>query len=134
MELKYKLKRDDGRVIEGFAVNESVYEAVRGLAIEAGVIQERKKAGDKRACTLAIEKMWNIYRSEHGLSGLIDAVKSELRVLHELHPDRIQVRRVCYAHKGVSCDYAIARGDGKQGLNDLCTYPNGCELSREEAV
>ena len=133
MELKYKLKRDDGRVVEISAVNEAIYEVVRNLAIAVGVVRERK-AGEQRTSTLAIESMLKTYKSEHGVSGLTEAVEAELRILHELHPDRVRVCRVCFAHEGISCDYAVARGDGKRGLKDLCTYQGDCELSREEAV
>lgn len=131
-QLFCRMERDGKVTTETTAVNEAVYEVVRQLAIEVGVIPNRHDG--KRACTLAVQKMLEIYKGEHGVSGLTDAVEAELQVLLELHPDRVQVRRVCYAHKGISCDYAIARGDGKNGLNDLCTYQNGCELSREEAV
>jgi len=129
MKLKYELECDDGRVAEISAENEAVYEVVRQLAIKVGVIKERN-AGEKRACTLAIEKMWNIYRSEHGLSGLIDAVQSELRVLHELHPDRILLRKTCGAHKGISCDYAHALTANM----DECSFKGDCPLAKETAV
>lgn len=129
MLLKYRLERDNGDTSEITATNEAVYEVVRALAIEVGVIQEGG-AGGKRACTLAIENMLNTYKGEHGVSGLTDAVEAELRVLHELHPDRILVRKTCGAHKGISCDYAHALTANM----DECSFKGDCPFAREAAV
>lgn len=129
MLLKYRLERDNGHASEISAVNEAVYEVVRALAIEVGVIQEGETGG-KRACTLAIESMLKTYKGEHGVSGLTDAAEAELRVLHELHPDRILVRKTCGAHKGISCDYAHAL----TASMDECSYKGDCPFAREAAV
>jgi hypothetical protein len=130
MRLECELIREDGRVYKNTSFgNTAVRKTLEELAIEAGLT-----APQDRACTIAIEKMLEIYKSEHGESGMTEAVEVELRVLHELHPNRVQVRRVCRAHKGISCDFAVARGNGEQGQHDLCTYPHVCELSSEEAV
>lgn len=129
MLLKYRLERDDGNTSEITATNEAVYEVVRALAIEVGVIQEGG-AGGKRACTLAIENMLNVYKGEHGVSGLTDAAEAELRVLHELHPDRILVRKTCGAHKGISCDYAHALTANM----DECSFEGDCPFTKEAAV
>lgn len=131
MILKYRLE-DEGGISEISAVNEAVYDVVRSLAIRVGVIR-MEEDGDEPVCTLAIERMLKTHKKEHGVSGLTNAVEAELKVLHELHPDRVHMRRVCRAHKGISCDYAVACGNGKQGQYDLCIYPNMCELSSEEA-
>lgn len=128
MLLKYRLE-DEGDVSEISAVNEAVYDVVRSLAIRVGVIQAGKH-GDKRACTLAIERMLKTYKYEHGASGMTDAVEAELKVLHELHPDRILVRKTCGAHKGVSCDYAHALGASV----DECSYKGDCPFAKEAAV
>ena len=127
MLLKYRLERDDGNTSEVSAVNEAVYEVVHELAIEVGVIQ-KGETGGKRACTLAIESMLNTYKGEHGVSGLTDAVEAELRVLHELHPDR--VRKTCGAHKGISCDYAHAL----TASMDECSFKGDCPFAKEAAV
>lgn len=131
MLLKYRLEDDRG-VSEISAVNEAVYEAVRALAIRVGVIQEGE-AGGSRACTLAIEWMLKTYKYEHGVSGFTDAVEAELKVLHELHPDRVRMRWTCQAHQGISCDYALDMGEGKA---DLCVYKGAvdCPFSKELAV
>lgn len=129
MLLKYRLERDDGNTSEISATNEAVYEVVRALAVEVGVIQEGG-AGGKRACTLAIEDMLKTYRGEHGVSGLTEAVEAELRVLHELHPDRILVRKTCGAHKGISCDYAHALTANM----DECSFKGDCPFAKEAAV
>lgn len=129
MELNYRLKRDDGRIVEISAINEAVYEAVRALAIRVGVIQEGG-AGGSRACTLGIENMLKTYKYEHGVSGLTDAVEAELKVLHELHPDRILVRKTCGAHKGISCDYAHALTVSV----DECSFKGDCPFAKEAAV
>ena len=129
MILKYRLERDDGHTSEVSAVNEAVCEAVRALAIEVGVIQEGG-AGGKRACTLGIESMLKTYKYEHGVSGMTDAVEAELRVLHELHPDRVLVRKTCGAHKGISCDYAHALTANM----DECSFKGDCPFAKEAAV
>lgn len=131
MELKYRLVRDDGRESEISAMGEAVHTVVYELAKEVGIIPRRD--GEERACTLAIETMLKTYKDEHGASGLTDAVEAELRVLHDLHPDRVRMRWTCQAHQGISCDYALAMGEGKA---DLCVYKGarGCPFSRELAV
>lgn len=132
MILKYRLE-DEGGISEISAVDDEVYNIVRSLAIRVGVIHMDEDGGEP-VCTLAIERMLKTYKEEHhGGSGLTNAVEAELKVLHELHPNRVHMRRVCRAHKGISCDYAVACGNGKQGQHDLCIYPNVCELSKEEA-
>lgn len=128
MLLKYRLE-DEGDVSEISAVNEAVYDAVRSLAIKVGVIQ-KGETGGRRACTLAIENMLNTYKGEHGVSGLTDAVEAELQVLHELHPDRILVRKTCGAHKGISCDYAHALTANM----DECSFKGDCPFAKEAAV
>ena len=129
MILKYRLERDNGHTSEATAVNEAIYEVVRALAIEFGVIQEGETGGS-RACTLGIERMLKTYKGEHGVSGLTEAVEAELKVLHELHPDRILVRKTCGAHKGVSCDYAHAL----TASVDECSYKGDCPFAKEAAV
>ena len=131
MELKYRLVRDDGRECEISAMGEAVHTVVYELAKEVGVIPRRD--GAARACTLGIESMLKTYKDEHGASGLTDAVEAELKVLHELHPDRVRMRWTCQAHQGISCDYALDMGEGKA---DLCVYKGarGCPFSRELAV
>lgn len=128
MLLKYRLE-DEGDVSEISAVNEAVYDVVRSLAIRVGVIQ-KGETGGRRACTLAIENMLKTYKGEHGISGLTEAVEAELRVLHELHPDRILVRKTCGAHKGISCDYAHALTANM----DECSFKGDCPFAREAAV
>ena len=132
MELKYRLVRDDGRESEISAMNEAIHTVVYELAKEVGVIPRRDCASE-RACTLAIETMLKTYKDEHGASGLTDAVEDELKVLHELHPDRVRMRWTCQAHQGISCDYALDMGEGKA---DLCVYKGArdCPFSRELAV
>lgn len=131
-QLFYRLERDGKVVADVAAMNDAIYDTVRTLAIRVGVIQEGG-AGGERACTLAIEKMLKTYKDEHGVSGLTDAVEAELKVLHELHPDRVRMRWTCQAHQGISCDYALDMGEGKA---DLCVYKGarGCPFSRELAV
>ena len=130
MELKYKLVRDNGKESEVMANDEAIHPVVYELAKEVGVIPQ---GDDERACTLAIETMLKTYKDEHGASGLTDAVEAELKVLHELHPDRVRMRWTCQAHKGISCDYALDMGEGKA---DLCVYKGavGCPFSKELAV
>ena len=128
-QLFYQIELDGKRVAEISAVNDAIHEVVRQLAIKFGVIKERK-AGEKRACTLGIETMLKNYRSIHGESGLTDAVEAELEVLHELHPDRVQVHPVCQAHSGITCKYAISRDNG---LLPLCGYGDECGLQRSDA-
>ena len=128
MRLKYRLE-DEGDVSEISAENEAVYHVVRSLAIRVGVIQEGETGG-KRACTLDIENMLKTYKGEHGVSGLTDAVEAELLVLHELHPDRILVRKTCGAHKGISCDYAHALTENM----DECSFEGDCQFAKEAAV
>ena len=52
------------------------------------------------------------------------------KVLAELHPDRILVRKTCGAHKGVSCDYAHAL----TASVDECSYKGDCPFAKEAAV
>ena len=128
MLLKYRLE-DEGDVSEISAVNEAVYDVVRSLAIRVGVIQ-KGETGGIRACTLAIENMLKTYKYEHGTSGLTEAVEAELKALHELHPDRILVRKTCGAHKGISCDYAHALTQSV----DECSFKGDCPFAKEAAV
>jgi len=130
MLLKYRLERDDGNTSEITATNEAVYEVVRELAIEVGVIQKGETGGKRAVCTLTIENMLKTYKGEHGVSGLTDAVEAELRILHELHPDRILVRKTCGAHKGISCDYAHALTANM----DECSFKGDCPFAKEAAV
>ena len=136
MRLSYKLERDDdGRVLSGTADGDiAVRCTIQDLAKAAASASSRKIP---RACTLAIEKMLKTYKGElHGESGLTDAVEEELRLLHELHPNRILIRRICDAHKGVSCEYAFSHEglelDGK--MRDICTYGDDCPFTREVPV
>ena len=131
MKLEYTFERDGGwssrQKAEG---KEAIRHVLRELARQVFAPNEEPDLGGKRACTLAIEKLLETHKYDHGTSGLTDAVEAELKTLHELHPDRVQIRLKCLAHDGIVCDYAKAVGVDTK----ICDYKSECAFAQKEAI